>query len=334
MATRPADDEAGREDRRSRREKLRAILDLAQATDQLIPLSRVDVWLELGDMLYALGDSDGAIRSYNNALKPAYKQNYRRSDDPERFRTIRGNLGRAYAHEGHHERAEWLLRQCVFREKQEYADGPLDRSGVFNRLDFEHLPHRPTDASELVFSLTHRAERLKESGHLVEALAVLNEGRYLIEPILGVSKHPGHNHDLFSHSYASGPLARQWEAGARSVPHAYAFNFLAKCYRLSCSLVLDLYRGESGTLYFLKGTVRNARRASQIDSRLAYPWAHRLLLEADNRLPEPWRRRLRNETRDELVQGLPQAERRNLVQSLLARVPMSGEAKKELQGIQ
>lgn|GEM_PF-3001223 len=312
------------------REKLRAILGLAQAVDRLQPLSRPEVWMELGDMMYGLGDSGGAIQAYNNALRP-----FRGRDqvDETRLLRIRGNLARAYARDGHHDRAEWLLRRCVFQPGSEQPTDSLDRATTLRRLNLDYLARRPTDASELVSALSRRAERLRASGHFEEAFQVLREARYLLEPLLGVAKNSAQNHDLFSRGYASRAVRRQWDRSAASYPRAYAFSFLGKCYRLSCALALDQRLGYDDILYYLKGAVRSLRKASSFDPSLPYPWAHRLLLQSETRLPIDDRDRLLREIESDLRANQSATGNPELIDNLLARVELSPEARSVLQNV-
>ncbi len=306
----------GWDERRHRQDKLRAILNLAQSIDELAPLSQPDTWIDLGGMLYELGDSTGAIQAYNNLLRP--HEGLERID-PSRLNQIRGNLARAYLHDRHYDRAEWLLRQCVFRTGRESHEDTFTRPSVFKRLNLTHLARRPSDASELTYALTRRAERLRESGHLAEAFEVLDEARYLIEPLLGVSKDPALNRDYFSVRFHDDSVRRQWNRGARSYPRAWAFNFLGKCYRLTCSLVLDFPEIRDNTLYYLKGAIKNLRYASRIDPALRYPWAHRLNLYEEFRLPHDWRKRILRETIEDLQLAIERTGDKALVKELMQR---------------
>ena len=300
------------------RRKARALLDLASAIDGVIPVDNPADWVSLGDLLYEQGDAAGSIRAYQAALRPSAERLQRGSD---MIRRIKGNLGRAYAHEGHHARAEWLLRQCVYVRDDENGPPILGRWGTFRRLDFESLRERPTDAAELAHAITRRVERLRGDGHPLEAFEAVAEVRYLLEPLLRIKHRPQDpdGEDLFGAEIVQLNAQRSWRArGLRSReynarpfnPKAWAFNVLGKGYRLTAELALDQRRDEVG--WYVERADRYLHYASNLDPLLPYPYAHRLHLLNDSRIPP--------QTRSTLERHLDKDLRRLLEHSGALRV--------------
>jgi hypothetical protein len=188
------------------REKSRSLLDLTLAVDGLMPLEDPGLWISLGDVLYEQGDHASAIRAYGAVLRPPRGEQSDRGAPPVDGPTLRrvwGNLGRAYARERHFVHSEWLLQRCVFRPGRESPGLWFTRQSVLDRLDLDHLAARPTDAYELVYAITRRAERLREA-------------RCLLEPVLGIDKHGvvAPRGDLFA---AYGRAGGGGQAAARSL---------------------------------------------------------------------------------------------------------------------
>lgn len=306
------------------RAKARALLDLASSVDQLVPVEDHTMWTALGDMLYVQGDAAGAVRAYHAALRPTESRS--RPDDCT-MKRMRGNLARALAHEGHHARAEWLLRRCVFLPDRELSDGRIDRDSVFARLDVDHLRRRPTDATEFAHATTVRAEQLRAATHYTRAFEALREARYVLGPVLGFTSNPAHRLSLLPTETGTLPQPRpqpvrsqkSWQRERPFNPGAYAFNTLGKCYRLSCSLALDL--GRDDALYFMERAEQSLRNASVLDPLLPYPYAHRLLLRADQRLPSAERTRILDEVRKDLAGLSKTAESERLIKGLRERFP-------------
>jgi hypothetical protein len=327
----PQDATAGVDAKQTRwiRERGRSLLDLALAVDRLTPLDDPLMWIDLGDVLYSQGDAAGAIHAYHAALRPAVSG--RTPGDPEWERTVlrvRGNLARALAHETHYARSEWLLRRCVFKQGMEAADGdiphsPVGRWSVYNRLNLPHLDGRPTDASELVYAITRRAERLRDGKHPREAFEALCEARYLLEPLLGIRhyegdppgppEHPAPNFFeaewvlMQNGQWPRSRILATWHRGYQPlrngqsrpfVPPAWALSFLGKCYRISCQTALDT--GRNDATRHLERAEKYLRMASERDPLLPFPYGHRLKLAADTRLPESERRRVLLAARQDL----------------------------------
>jgi hypothetical protein len=271
------------------RDKARALLDLSQAVDRVAPLDDPLRWIALADLLYEQGDTSGAIAAYNTVLRPSAAE---RELDRELIRRVQGNLARAHGAEGQYARAEWLLRRCVFERGQQLAEPGFDRRSVYDRLCLEHLRVRPTDASELTFTITRRAEDLIRARRLEDAFDALREARYLLEPTLDIGKGRGRfarsedlfTAEMFGDSGRRRPSGRYSRRTARVYnPKAWAFNFLGKTYRMSCELALDL---GMNTTYYLEKALRYLHFASNGDHLLPYPYAHRLMLEQNHRLSE------------------------------------------------
>jgi hypothetical protein len=192
------------------RRKARALLDLATAIDGLVPLDNPIDWITLGDLLYEQGDAAASIRAYQAVLRPSAE---RRAPTPNNVvRRVKGNLARAFAHEGHYGRAEWLLRQCVFVPNAQNNWNGRRRWDVFKALDMAALRGRPTDAAELAHAISRRVERLRDDGHPSEAFVAVAELRHVLEPLLGIqhraSDPPGD--DLFGAEQVLINAQRSW----------------------------------------------------------------------------------------------------------------------------
>ena len=287
------------------RDKARALLDLSHAVDRVAPLDDPLRWIALADLLYEQGDTTGAIAGYNTVLRPSAAE---RELDPELIRRVQGNLARAHSAEKQYARAEWLLRRCVFEPGKQLAESGFDRRSVHQRLCFEHLRVRPTDGSELTYTITRRAEDLVRSGRPEDAFDALREARYLLEPTLDIGKGRGRyarSEDLFTAEMV-GRSGRHWSsrlfpektAASGYNPKAWAFNFLGKAYRMSCELSLELGMNAP---YYLEKAIRYLHYSSNLDHVLPYPYAHRLMLEQNRRLAGPERKAVR----DSLLADLP-----------------------------
>jgi hypothetical protein len=287
------------------RQKARALLEVTQAVDRVAPLEDPMRWLALADLLYQQGDPVGAIVGYNAVLRPSVAA---RAMEPELIRRVQGNLARANAAQDQYARAEWLLRRCVFKPGRDQDDREPNRSSVYERLCQEHLRVRPSDASELVYAITRRAEDLRDAGRASEAFEALCEARYALEPILDIGKGLGRyapSEDLFGTEADARTHREQLRQSiSRAVPRyhyypkAWAFNFLGKSYRLSCEAALDLALDPS---YYVRKAVRYLHYANNIDPLLPYPYAHRLMLVDNPRLSRADRDQASQSVRLDLV---------------------------------
>lgn len=286
------------------REKARALLDLATAVDRLTRLDDPRLWVTLGNLLYEEGDVPSAIQAYQTVLRPTAER--RRLDEAVLLR-VRGNLARALALQGHDSRAEWLLRRCVFRPGREDEEGVgrPTRRGVYERLNLSHLEERPMDAAEFAYLVARRVERLRQAGHPEQAFAALYEPRSVLEPLLGIvnGHEPAPAQDLFGDRPASEGRGRWRHTRAQErgranhsfYPKAWALTFLGKCYRLSCSLALEL--GRNDVDHYLRRGIRYLKQAITLDPLLPYPYGHWLELQRDDRMPPANRERIRREVR-------------------------------------
>jgi hypothetical protein len=270
------------------------------AVDQLAALPDAGLWIGLGDLLSRERDAPGAIRAYHMALRP---QQAGAPPVPAVVLTrVRGDLGRAYAREGHYSRAEWLLRQCVYAEGHQSDGGVRERQGLLDRLNLAHLGRRPADASEFAHVISRRVEQLRLAGHYREAFETLREPRYLLEALLGLSAVPGQPViDIFGDGVAAPERDHENRRRGRrpAHPRAWALSFLGKCYRLGCVLRLDLAGGSVG--HYLARAGRWLSEASLIDPLLPYPYAHRLHLQREGRINWSARRRILAEVRRDLA---------------------------------
>jgi tetratricopeptide (TPR) repeat protein len=288
------------------RRKARALLDLATAIVGLVPLDNPTDWITLGDLLYEQGDAAAAIRAYQAVLRPSAE---RRVTPVKIVRRIKGNLARAFAHEGHYGRAEWLLRQCVFGTNAPNKSNDRGRWDVFQGLDIDALRERPTDAAELAHAISRRVERLRDDGHPSEAFVAVAEVRHVLEPLLGIQRRasapPGD--DLFGAERVLINAQRSWRIrgiaresqGRPFNPKAWALNVLGKGYRLSAELALDLHRADARC--FWQHADGYLHDASKLDPLLPFPYAHRLHLLAHQRLDQHDRATLDRHLNKDLV---------------------------------
>lgn len=316
-----ADPSGDRTDLRQQiQDQARAILEIAAAIDAAVPLESPTDWATIGELLYEQGDATGAIQAYQTALRPTRP---RRELDRTMLRRVRGNLARAYARQGHFDRSEWLLRRCVFKHDQELPeDDTFTRKSVFDRMNLEGLHQRPTDASELVYAMTRRAERLIGDGRHKRAFDLLKEARYMIEPLLGKSLDPTISHiDLF----AKEPVGRRRRWHGRDlgdhpyVPKAWAPNFFGKAYRLTALAASKL--GRSGVWGYARRADRYLHDASRLDPLLRHPYDHRILLRSDVQLTKTQRTQLKHQLDSDILELKATTAGQRLVSELRAAHP-------------
>lgn len=209
----------------------------------------VKEWRQIGNGLYRHRVWPVAIQAYTTALRIA------QGADP----WTEGDLARAYLRLDQHARAEGLLRQLVF------IRSPDDQA-----LNILWLVQRPSDLIELGNAVLRRAERLRDEGKPVQALAVLKDMRPWLRKGLG----------------APWMMALvQVEHQVRSY-HPYLLNGFAANYRLAYELSV-LVRQFVEAEGFQTQAVKLFGQALQETPSLAEPREHLIAIYYENLLRQP-----------------------------------------------